>query len=241
MPDSRGLGLTAWVFIVPGAILCLVTAFSHRTISDLNAFPDQIVHEGRPLMAAKEIVPEKENLELDKLEVSLPNGTEAQPAESSDQLSEDETAPQKSPGVPERILGLAKYKGIALSLATGLVLGSIVVFFVSYYFFSSHDTDLAEVPQGKITYSVSCPVGFKYFVAFKLLVPFKGNDERMAQMEVLPRIRAELMTFGQTADAAKWLREKDVDALKAQILKTVNKVTGIPLTDLELVGLTVNE
>jgi flagellar basal body-associated protein FliL len=191
-------------------------------------------------MTAEEDVPEKENLELDKLEVSLPDGTGAKPSESSDQLSGDD-AHQKSPGVQQRIFGLGKYKSFALSLAVGLVVGSIAVFVVSYYVSSSHDRDLAEAPQGKITYSVSCPVGFKYHVAFKLLLPFKGNDEKRAQVEVLPRIRSELMTLGQTADVAKWLREKNIEALKAEILKTVNKVTGIPLTELELVGLAVNE
>ncbi len=191
-------------------------------------------------MTAEENVPEKENLELDKLEVSLPNGTEAKPSESSDQLSEDD-AQRKSAGVRQRIFGLAKYKGFALSLTAGLVVGSIAVFVVSYYLSSSHDRELAETSQGKITYSVSCPVGFKYHVAFKLLVPFKGNDEKRAQVEVLPRIRSELMTLGQTADVAKWLREKDIEALKAEILKTVHKATGIPLTELELVGLAVTE
>jgi hypothetical protein len=224
-------------------ILCLVTAFWHRTISDLNAFPDQRLPEGRPVMAAEEEVPEKENLELDKLDVSLPTGTEAQPSESSDpdRTSGDHTALPKTPSVLRRILGLARHKGFALSLAVGLVVGSIAVFVVSHYISSSQDRDLAEAPQGKITYSVSCPVGFKYHVAFKLLVPFNGNDEKRAQAEVLPRIRSELMTLGQTADVAKWLREKDIEALKAEILKTVNKVTGIPLTELELVGLAVNE
>jgi len=195
-------------------------------------------------MAAEEEVPEKENLELDKLDVSLPSGTGAQPSESShsDRTSgDDTTALPKTPGVLRRILGLARHKSFALSLAAGLVVGSIAVFVVSYYVSSSHDRDLAEAPQGKITYSISCPVGFKYHVAFKLLVPFNGNDEKRAQIEVLSRIRSELMTLGQTADVAKWLREKDIEALKAEILKTVNKVTGIPLTELELVGLTVNE
>jgi hypothetical protein len=191
-------------------------------------------------MASEEEVPEKENLELDKLEVSAPTGTEAQPLESPDQLSGDD-ALQKSAGVRQRIFGLAKYKGFALSLAVGLVIGSIVVFTVSYYVSSSHDADHTKVSQGKITYSVSCPVGFKYHVAFKLLVPFEGHDEKRANVEILPRIRSELMTLGQTADGAKWLREKDVEPLKAEILKTVSKVTGIPVTELELVGLTVNE
>jgi len=190
-------------------------------------------------MAVDQHEAEQGALELDKLSVSPAKGIDAEPSETSDVDSEVERSEDKPHGSGRRSLGILGNKGFILSLGAGAVVAGIILYFMFVDKTAFDHENKKGSPHGQITYAVSAPVGFKYHVRFKLLVPFKEKDEKRLLLEKLVGIRPELMGLARVPNVARSLREKDLDALKAEILGIAHRVTNIPLTDLDITGLTV--
>lgn len=93
---------------------------------------------------------------------------------------------------------------------------------------------------GAIVYQFSCPIGDRHYVRFKLSVPFKDNKEKADLMRKLPKIKHQLLISGNRPDVAESIERKDIDTLKQHILKGVHDITGVPIGQLDLQGLSLD-
>ena len=123
-------------------------------------------------------------------------------------------------------------------LAIALLIVLLVSLSILWYVRSApNNVAPTDLPVGQIIYMVSSAVGSQHYAMFKLYIPFEDEQERSNLMAKLPKIKDELAL--SELNLTKPLEQKDFMEIKRHILKTVNDITGIPVTELDLEDLTV--
>ena len=88
-------------------------------------------------------------------------------------------------------------------------------------------------------YVVSSYIGHGHRVRFKLSVPFNDDEDKKDLMTKLGNVKHKLSGASRLPEMAQSIREKDFDTLKTHILKIAGNVTGVPLEQLDLEGLSL--
>ena len=189
-----------------------------------------------------------ESLELDKLEVpdKPAESEEATPPSSEDTGKPEQPASKKISSwisfvlpAKNKVFVLAKDKVFILSLLAGMVAASLILFYPVFqkHLFKPQDNGFESAPR--ISYAVSSIIGDDHHVKFKLSVPFRDKAEKHHLMRRLPDIKEELSVCGSLPKVAQIIREKDLDGLRKEILRIINDLTGVPVEELSVEGLSL--
>ena len=195
-----------------------------------------------------------ESLELDKLKVSAKKTQAEETPPSSETQDEQAVSETKKvaletkkvafwniliPLVKDKIFVLAKDKVFILSLLAGMVAALLLLCYPALQRLLSQEEGYDTDSAWRITYTVSSAIGDDHHVRFKLSIPFRDNEEKRDLMRKLPKIKDELPMCGTLPEVAEAIQNKDLDALKKEILRIVNDLIGVPIEALGLEGLSL--
>jgi hypothetical protein len=174
-----------------------------------------------------------DGLELDRMEVkpAVETGNEE---EGEAGTFEPAVVEQKVSARPRFLVLLADHWIWLVAFLLGLLFVSALLWFALAY---RGRPEAAR--SGRGVQVITASLGGEHYVRFKLLGPFRDSEGQEALRRWLPKIRDRLILSGGEPEVVSSIHNNDFKFLKKYILGIVSQVTGIPVEELDLEGLSV--
>jgi len=181
----------------------------------------------------------EEVVELDKIDVSSMSVPPTKIPRFEKKQDKGKVAPRRVLTLTNILVFVSKEKTFICAFLACLLVSS-AVFYLFLTKILSDGVGSGDSYAGSIVYVVSSSIADRYYVKFKLSIPFRDNKGKAYLMQKLSTIKHELSISGSSADVAQSIEQKDLKTLKKHILKIVNDLTGVPIEELHLEELTLD-
>lgn len=179
----------------------------------------------------------EDGLELDRMEVRPAEEMREEEQEESTEAEEVEPLVSEEEGSarPGVLAPLSEYWIWVVAFLLGLSAVSAALLFV----LMPWEEGPAKPKPGMRLHVVSASLGGEHYVRFNLWGPFRSPKGEEALGRGLPKIRHDLILSGGHPGVARAIQENDLYFLEKHILAIVSEATGIPVSKLDLKGLSV--
>ncbi len=176
----------------------------------------------------------EDSLELDRMEVRPTVGIMGEEVGSDGETGEPASQEEEGPDRAHFLVILSRYWVWVVGFLVVITASCLALWFVST------PRHVSVTPKAGVDVQlVSASLGGEHYVRFNLCGPFGGREGRKALERAMPKIRHDLILSGGRPDVIRSIQENDLYFLEKHILEIVSRATAVPVTRLDLKGLSV--